>query len=312
MILTVTLNAAIDKTYVLPRFEPGGLFRATDVLSLPGGKGINVARVACSLGCDVTASGFVAGYNGKYIVEGCSQAGITPSFIETEGESRICMTFLDQSTDAVTEVLESGPTMGQHDLDAFCQHLGQLAKGAQYVIFSGSLPKGLPTNTYRQLVQLVKQTGAVPVVDSSGAALAAALEARPFLIKPNQPEAEALLGYALDSLEAKRRAVAELHQRGAEHVLLSLGSEGAILSDGNRLYQLPVLPIERLVNPVGCGDSLLAGLIAGLMRGWTLAEAARLGTACAAANALSLGAGIVQPEDVERFLVQAVVQEMSE
>lgn len=273
---------------------------------MPGGKGINVARVARTLGANVAATGFVAGYNGHYIANECAKQGISPSFCETEGESRICMTFLDQSSGAVTEVLEAGPVISQRAYDRFVVLLRQLASKARFVIFSGSLPPGLPVDVYRELLTEVRAAGAAPVLDTSGAALLSALSARPYLIKPNQPEAEALLGYRLDDFAAKRQAISDLLDMGAERVLLSLGEKGALFGDGTKLYQLPVLSLPRLVNPVGCGDSLLAGIITGLLRGDEWPDAARLGMASAAANALSLGAGSIRPEDVEAFLAQAV------
>lgn len=306
MIVTVTLNAAIDKTYVLPTFAPGALHRPQQVVSLAGGKGINVARVARTLGAEVTATGFVAGYNGKMIAQGCTENGITPSFCEIAGESRICMTFLDASTQTVTEVLEPGPTVAPEAFASFRDHLGGLAAQARYVVLSGSLPTGLAPDAYRQLLETVKAAGAIAVLDTSGAALAPALPAGPFLIKPNRAEAEALLGYELTDMDARQRAVDDLLRQGARHVLLSLGEEGALLGGGGRMYYLPVLAQENIVNPVGCGDALLAGVVTGLMRGYSMAEAATLGIASAAANALQLGAGVVTPDGVERLWERAV------
>ncbi|RNB87177.1 1-phosphofructokinase family hexose kinase [Brevibacillus fluminis] len=306
MIVTVTLNAAIDKTYVLSSFTTGALHRPQQVLSLAGGKGINVARVARTLGIEVTATGFIAGYNGKMIAEGCAKQAITPSFCEIAGESRTCMTFLDASSGSVTEVLESGPAVDPEAFASFRAHLGKLAAQARYVVMSGSLPQGLVADSYKLLIEEIKAAGAIPVLDTSGEALARALPAEPFLIKPNRAEAEALLGYPLADLEARRKAVADLMRLGARHVLLSLGEEGALLGGGTFLYELPALPQGPVVNPVGCGDALLAGVVTGLVRGYTLAEAATLGIACAATNAMSLGAGVVQIADVERLWEQTV------
>jgi tagatose 6-phosphate kinase len=308
MLVTVTLNAAVDKTYLLPRFQMGYLHRTRDVVSLPGGKGINVARVARTLGVEVTATGFVAGQNGRFIVEGCAREGIVPAFVETDGESRTCLTFLDEESGSVTEVLEYGPTIMEESSGKLQEILGELAKQAKFVVFSGSLPAGLPSDTYQTLMNLVRNAGALPVLDTSGAALEAGLRERPHLVKPNREEAEALLGYRLVNDETRQQAVRDLQQLGAERVLLSMGEEGAWFGDTEGVWHFPVIPLTSIANPVGCGDSLLAGVMAGILRGQDWPQAVRLGMASAAANALAIGAGQVERSVVERLLERAALR----
>ncbi|MED1783238.1 1-phosphofructokinase [Brevibacillus fortis] len=306
MLVTVTLNAAIDKTYRLSHFRAGELHRTRDVLSLPGGKGINVARVAKTLGQEVVASGFVAGHNGRFIAEGCVREGIATSFIEVNGESRLCLAFLDEQEKTVTEVLEPGPVLGEEELNLLQERLVLLGSKAQFVVFSGSLPAGLPANAYATLIRVVAQTGAKCVLDTSGQALLEALREAPYLIKPNQPETEALLGFSVDSEEARCRAVRELHARGARHVLLSLGEEGALFGAGSQIWRIAAssLPANEVKNTVGCGDSMLAGVLVGRMRDLNWPDAIQLGMACGAANTLSFGAGMITSEDVQRMLRQ--------
>lgn len=304
MLVTVTLNAAIDKTYRLSRFLPGQLHRTKEQLSLPGGKGINVARVAKSLGADVIATGIVAGHNGRFIAEGCAQAGIAPAFVEAEGESRCCLTLLDDETKAVTEVLEQGPTVSAAAFEQLFDKVRLLASQAAFVAFSGSLPAGVPDDAYAILIDQVRKAGALPVLDASGKALACGLSGRPYLVKPNRDEAESLLGYPLESEAAVDQALREIHGLGAGHVLLSLGEEGAWFSTGAERWRVPAFVLEEVANPVGCGDALLAGVLAGRLKGLDWKAAVRLGLASAGANALSVGAGMIDPVVVERLLHQ--------
>ncbi|MEK3746505.1 1-phosphofructokinase family hexose kinase [Brevibacillus sp. FSL K6-0770] len=304
MLVTVTLNAAIDKTYRLAHFRAGELHRTQEVWSLPGGKGINVARVANTLGQKVVTSGFVAGHNGRFIAEGCNREGIATSFVEVQGESRLCLTFLDEQAKTVTEVLEPGPAVGADELALLQARLTRLAQQATYVVFSGSLPRGLLVNTYAVLIKGLASSGAKCVLDTSGAALAEGIGAKPELIKPNQPEAEAILGYSLDSDDARYRAVRELCSRGAKRVLLSLGQEGAWFGDQDQTWRISAVPLAEaeVNNTVGCGDSLLAGVLTGRMRELAWPDAIRLGMACAAANTSSFGAGVVTAEAVQSMM----------
>lgn len=273
---------------------------------MPGGKGINVARVARSLGTDVIATGFVAGHNGRFIAEGCAKAGIAPAFVETEGESRCCLTFLDEETGEVTEVLEQGPVITDR---AFAQLKGKLrllASQATFVSFSGSMPAGVPLDAYQTLIDLVRQSGALPLLDASGTALVHGLKGRPCLVKPNRDEAQALLGYALDSEESILRGLREIHSLGAERVLLSMGEQGAWFFAGEEHRHFPAVQVENAINPVGCGDALLAGIIAGRMKDLEWDSAVQMGMASAAANVISVGAGMVDPVLVEQMLQLAV------
>ncbi|MDF2684606.1 MAG: fructose-phosphate kinase [Brevibacillus sp.] len=308
MLVTVTLNAAIDKTYRLQKLLPGQLHRTREQLSLPGGKGINVARVARTLGTDVIATGFIAGHNGRFIAEGCAKTGIAPAFVETDGESRCCLTLLDEESGEVTEVLEQGPIVTDRAFEQLKGKLRLLASQASFVSFSGSLPAGVPLDAYQTLIELVRQSGALPVLDASGSALVHGLKAQPYLVKPNRDEAEAILGYRLEREETIVQALRDIHALGAERVLLSLGEAGAWFSAGEEQWHFPVVQVENALNPVGCGDALLGGMITGRLKGLGWSEAVQMGMASAAANLLSVGAGIVDPDFVERMLRSTLLQ----
>lgn len=300
MITTVTLNAAIDKTYSVKSFEMDRVSRVSDMIAVPGGKGINVARVARLLGEPVTAAGFVAGFNGQFIRSGLDTEGIPHDFTEVPGESRLCLTVLDADNGTQTELLEPGPAIAESSLQSLKEKVKALAGRSTHVCFSGSLPLGCPPTLYAELITLAKDAGAEAVLDASGDALAAGLEAMPLLIKPNEHEIVRLLGRPASSDDELAACIRELMQRGIRHVVVSLGARGALAGSGGRVRRVAI-PAIRAVNPVGSGDAMVAGMVTALRRGSGDADAVRFGAACGTANALQMQAGVVTAEDVERI-----------
>ncbi|MEI7027480.1 1-phosphofructokinase family hexose kinase [Paenibacillus sp. y28] len=221
LITTVTLNAALDKTYVLPRFALHTANRVGRMLVYPGGKGVNMARVVHQLGGDVLAAGFAAGWNGERLAAELDARGVKHRFVPACGESRLALTIIDEEAEreassgaglarAVTELIEPGHRVTPQQLEALLETVQELARQSYIVALCGSLPEGAPADTYAALVEAARAEGALVFVDSSGAALAASLGARPDLIKPNAPEAAGLLGAPVPSDEAS--AVALLRQ----------------------------------------------------------------------------------------------------
>jgi tagatose 6-phosphate kinase len=196
MITTVTLNAAIDKTYYLPQFGLAQVSRVQRMFAEPGGKGINVARVIHQLGYPVIATGFAGGHNGRFIESALTEQGIQHEFIHIEGESRICLNIMDESTGASTELLEQGPSISAEAWLFMQTKLAQLAARSRIVCFSGSLPQGVPANGYAQLIDIVKRAGCLAFLDTSGAALLHGIAAKPDFVKPNEDELRALLRLA--------------------------------------------------------------------------------------------------------------------
>lgn len=300
MILTVTLNAAIDKTYTVPGFAAGGVWRAQEVRALPGGKGLNVTRVLHAMGIPVLATGFLAGHNGRWVEAALKEAGIAADFLWVEGETRLCHAFLDPEGQTTTEVLEPGPMLDERTLARFREHLASLLDGAEVVVFSESLPAGLPPDTYRVLVDDVKRAGKRAVVDTSGSAFAAALAARPDVVKPNRSELAAWWRRPCASKADVVEAVRYLQREAGGWAVVSLGDEGAVLASPRGLWYAPALPVPA-VNTVGCGDAMVAGFTMALLEGWSEEEALRMATALAASNAEQPGAGMVDPSAVKRL-----------
>lgn len=333
MITAVTLNAAVDKAYRIDGFSAGRLHRVQAMETGPGGKGNNVACIARALGAAVTATGFLAGFNGQFIADALDRRGIRHDFVWVAGESRVCMNITDTVSGTETEILEPGPAVQAKDEAAMLAKVAALAAQSRVVALSGSLPPGARPDLYRNLVDAARRAGALVILDTSGEALVRSFEASPCVLKPNAGElaglvqATGMLGAAdqaaLDGLAAGAsgweaaagavwRAGEALVARGVGAVVASLGPFGAALvTEGGRWYAKPV-PV-RALNAVGAGDALVAGLSVGLDREGRSGESAllaglRLGTACAASAVVQYGAGRVAPDDVAAWAPQVVVQ----
>ncbi|MGI9860809.1 1-phosphofructokinase [Moorella naiadis] len=307
MITTVTVNAAIDKTYIVENFSLNGVFRVQRVMAQAGGKGLNVARVVKALGEEVVATGFLGGHNGRFIEESLAVEGIKGDFVHVVGESRICLNILDPTGKSQTELLEPGPEVGLADREKLKDKVRTLARRSRVITMSGSLARRLPPGFYAELIAAVKQEGTRVILDTSGTALKEGLTSRPFMVKPNLQEAGALTGRHLEGETARRDFVRELLATGVEVVALSLGAEGALIGTGESLFQV-IPPQVRAVNTVGCGDAFVAGFAVALARGEDVVAAARLATAAAAASAASLGTGQVKNVLVNELLQMIIFQ----
>lgn len=311
MITTVTLNAAIDKTYTVPHFGTDNVFRVQSMTAVAGGKGINVARVTKTLGEDVTATGFVAGSHGAFITSGLDREKIAHDFVQVDGESRQCITVLDPAdSNRQTELLEPGPTITNGQLDAMKRKIGELAKRSTHMVFSGSLPKGCPAGTYAELIEEARSAnGSLRLIlDTSGDALVAGIEAKPTLIKPNEHEIRKLLGQAAGTEADLIACIRDLMGRGIPYVIVSLGGDGALAGCNGAVYRVQFPPME-IVNPVGSGDSMVSGMVVAMKRGYSDADLLRFGCACGSANALTSSAGNVRPEDVDLLFAAVSVAE---
>ncbi|RKN85024.1 1-phosphofructokinase [Paenibacillus ginsengarvi] len=308
LLTTVTLNAAIDKTYVMESFPLGKVSRVAEMISVPGGKGINVARVAKQLGGAVKATGFVGGSNGQFIVNEMTKAGLDNDFVAVDGESRLCLNMIDKSTGTSTEVLEQGTVLTAAAIEAMKAKVKQLAAESAIVAFSGSLPKGAPSSLYAELIGIAKAEGAKTFLDTSGDALVEGVRANPFFIKPNEDEIEKLLGGRKPERESDLHdGVKQLMEMGIGCVVVTLGASGSLAGYDDRLYRIRAPRIEA-VNPVGSGDSFVAGMAVALAAGRSIEQALRLATAAGTANALNAQAGHVVEADIDRLLEQVQIE----
>lgn len=310
--LAITLNPAVDHTYVVSGFEIGGANRTQQVHRMPGGKGNNVARILRSQQHEVTATGFLGGHTGEFINAGLTAAGISTRFVWLDGKaSRSCHTILDQETGMATEVLESGPEVGIREQEEFLQVLPDLVHDADVVVISGSAPTGIQAEFLERLAYLVRERTDRMVVDSSGTTLLSLLEGKPDLIKPNRDEIGALIGgdttesaqidFALNELIAR-------HLAPNGRVLISRGREGAVLVSEDNIHRARPPSIQS-TNTVGCGDALLAGFVDAWLTGADPPETLRQAIAFGTAAALQPVAGVVQQDDIERLILGVELKE---
>ena len=284
MILTVTLNAAIDKRYDVDDLAIGQVRRVRRVLASAGGKGLNASRGALLCGQEVVATGFVGGFAGKFVTSEITAEGMRDEFLRVAGETRTCINVIDAAGNS-TELLEPGVTIGEADLSSLFERYESLLDSVDVVTLSGSAPNGCPTDVYAKLVTAARQHGVPVVLDTSGELLQIGLMSRPTVVKPNREELAALVGSPLADDQAVVAAARRLTAQGPEWVVVSLGAEGAVAVSAHRAVHVSA-PLVTAVNPVGCGAVLVGALASGLASGLTvdaaLADAVRVSAAAAA------------------------------
>jgi 1-phosphofructokinase family hexose kinase len=303
MIITVTLNPALDKTLQVPNFAPGRRHRSVDQVTMPGGKGVNVARAIKRLGQPVIATGIAGGATGTRIVEALNDDAILNAFVRIREESRTNTAVLDPTTGLQTEINERGPSVTAQEFELFHDKLLYLAKGASMCVFAGSLPRGMDPAIYADLVRDVKRLGVTTVVDTDGEPLRLAIRAEPDIVSPNELEAEELVGQEFNDVEDRAQAVLEMTRLGAREAIMTVpdGCYANVLEDGPALYRVAV-PEQEPRSRIGSGDAFLAGYIAARYAGQSPIECLRYAVACGAESVQHFGAGVLDAARVERLL----------
>lgn len=287
MILTVTMNPSIDTRYTIDHLVVDDVNRVVPAKTA-GGKGLNVSRVLVQLGDEVVATGLLGGHSGAYLGDLMDADGIPHRFTPIAGESRTCIALLHDGNQ--TELLESGPVVSAEELEAFVANYSDLVGQASCVTLSGSLPKGVPADTYARLIAIAAAAGVPVLLDTSGAALDAALEAdvKPTLVKPNLTEINDLLGTSFtsdDLLDLQRTLAADPRFAGIDWVVVSMGAAGSVAFHGGRVLRARAPRIEA-VNATGSGDSTIAGFAHAIAAGADDEEVLRCGNACGTLNAM--------------------------
>lgn len=287
MIYTLTCNPALDCTVQMDVLQQGKINFVDGCTLTPGGKGVNVSRVLTAMGEANVALGFVAGSNGSMLESALQTMGLTTAFTHLdEGQTRINVKLYG---DTETELNAPGPHVPAEALERLERQLREWVKPADVVCLCGSLAPGLPVDTYGRLVALLRTLGVTEtVVDTTGGALTAALEQRPWLIKPNREELAALVGRALPTLTDVVEAASQLMEQGAQNALVTLGRDGAILCTTAGCWYQPA-PEGKVVGTVGAGDSTVAGFMRGYIDTDEWEEALRIGVACGSATAFMEG-----------------------
>lgn len=309
MITTVTLNVAIDKAYVVDTVEKGHVMRVQKCTNTPGGKGLNVAKVAKICGEDVIATGFVGGHAGAYVEEMLDVQQVKNDFVHTANETRSCINIL-AADGSSTEFLEPGAPVTEADVNAFLDKFAVLVEKSDVLTISGSVPKGVPTDIYARMVTLAKQQGKQIFLDTSGELLKEGIKACPTLIKPNDDEIEALLGVPVSNHKEILAGAKKLHEMGIAYVVVSLGADGALVVCDEGVYHGRPPKIET-VNTVGCGDSMIGAFAVAFARKQPVEEALAYAVAVSAANALTMATGHFETEDMERLFPNVTVEKLA-
>ena len=314
MIVTVTLNAAFARTITVPNFQRGQRHRASAGLPLAGGKGINVARALKALNVPVVATGFAGGQAGLRIVERLTGEAILNDFVRIEGESRTTTAVVDPTNQSYTEINEWGPAVRPEEIELFDAKLRYLSQGASLVVFAGSLPRGVNDDFYAEAIHDLARRQVPCALDCEGEPLRIGLEGEPFLVTPNQAEAEALVGQEFHDDEDFVLALDQIADRGARNVLITTESGCyALLREDKTVHRYRVdAPRVEAISRVGSGDTLLAGFAAAWAAGRGYDEALREGVAAGAASTLELGAGRFDPREAHRLHAGVTVTELAE
>ena len=310
MILTVTLNAAIDKSLSVPSFRLGRRHRTVEQRSTAGGKGVNVARLLASLGQPVIATGFVGGATGTRIVEQLTTESILNGFVHIAEESRTNISVLDPTTSEQTEINERGPEVNAAEVELFIEKLIYLARGAAICVLAGSLPRGVDPSFYATLIAELKRLDVVTIVDSEGEAMKLAVRAEPTVISPNMAEAEELVGHEFNDREEQVAALTELRALGSKEAIITLpdGCVASVLTDGQVAEHRVWIEPREAVASVGAGDAFLAGYVAARYNGSSPEECLRYAVACGAESTQRLGAGLIDPKGVDGLLSEVEVE----
>lgn len=308
MILTITANPSVDMSYQLDKFNIDGVTRTDRVTKHAGGKGIHVGYVLHELGEGVIHSGFVGGKLGEFIEEDLKARGQNSKFIKIKEPTRNCLAILHEGKQ--TEILEAGPTISASERDEFIKKLDEISEGCSVISMSGSLPKGLDPSFYEDIISYGKKKGIFVAVDTSGQTLKDVVNAKikPDLIKPNETEVADLLGEEITKNNIKD-ALKKAPLGEIEYVIVSLGSEGAVVKAKDRIFKASV-PKVVAINPVGSGDSSLAGAIFAIAKGKNPEEVIKTSMTCGLLNVLTEEIAHIEIEKFDKYYKEILVEEI--
>lgn len=307
MITTVCMNPSFDRTVTVDTLQPGHVNRIRTSRTDVGGKGVNVAVVASRLGMDAQVIGIAGRDGAARICSAMDGENVAHAFLEVTGSVRVNTKIVSLDGSGVTELNEPGPMITQVALNEFFSLAQEKAREADAVVLTGSLPPGCPAGTYRELIRCLSGTRCI--LDVGGTELVQGVEAKPFLIKPNHHELAAALGTELHTMDDIRRGAQSLVDAGAQHVVVSMGRDGALYVGAEGAFYAPEIPVE-VHSTVGAGDALVGGILYGLTKYGTMRDAFRCGVAAGTASVMTEGTQLVVPEDFRRLLERVQIQEL--
>ncbi|MFC6323224.1 tagatose-6-phosphate kinase [Companilactobacillus baiquanensis] len=313
MILTVTMNPSIDMSYPIDHLKIDDVNRVKDVSKTAGGKGLNVSRVINFMGTDILATGIIGGFFGKFIEKNLDQEQIQHSFTHIDQETRNSIALLHDNGNQ-TEILESGPTIAEEDNIRFLKDYKKLLEKTDLVTMSGSLPRGLGSDYYSKMIDIAKENNVKVILDSSGETLRTSLlnNNKPFLIKPNQNEIGQLVGekFERSNYDSIPYYLNSSIFDGVEWIVVSLGADGAIAKHNKKFYRVKI-PVIKVVNPVGSGDSTLAGLSVAISHEKSDEEILKTGMTTGILNTMEKRTGFINKDLFSKYYDEITVESMN-
>jgi len=298
-ITIVTLNPSIDRMYSINKLNIGNVQRSNSVSVTPGGKGLNVAKVCNILGYNANCIGFLGGFNGKFIENELRIKGIKTNYTYIDEETRVCLNLIDENG-VSTEILERGPIVHKKYIKKFKEELIRCLDDTKILVVSGSAPIGISKTYYKEIGDICRERDIKYILDASGEFLELALESKPFLIKPNKDELENLIKKKINSKEDAVNAGKLLWERGPQNIAISLGKDGMVFVNKDITLYVDV-PEIKVVNPVGSGDSSIAGFSYGFLNDYSIEETLKLANACGMSNATQIQTGYIDINQVIDF-----------
>ncbi|MCA1682700.1 MAG: 1-phosphofructokinase family hexose kinase [Actinobacteria bacterium] len=312
MILTVTLNAAIDRTIAVPNFRQGRRHRAVEASTMAGGKGVNVARALKLLGRPVIATGLAGGPTGARLMERLAEESILTDFTWIGGDSRTNIAVVDPTTGEQTEINERGPEVSAEELDRFLEKLVYLARGARICVIAGSQPPSVPADFCARIISELKEIGVEAILDTDGEPLHLSLRTEPAVVTPNAAEAEETVGHEFNDREELLAGVRGLVELGASEAVIT-SERGCVAiagtGEGRRAYEVTA-PVLDAVSTVGSGDAFLAGYVAARYEGVPPPDCLAYGVAAGAESTQHFGAGSIDRGEVEHVLESVEVADL--
>ncbi len=297
MIYTITLNPTLDITYLVKRITPGETTKALDVVKTPGGKGINVSRVLRAMGTDSIAITLIGGYTGEEVMNLLHEEGLILQIVKIENETRTNVIIRGKDDGQELVIRSAGPRVKDTETERINKLIFRMTTNPEVLVISGSLPPGIGEDIYYKLVVEGKRRGSKVILDAEGDPFEIGIEAKPHIIKPNRTEIEMFAGRALSDESELIQVAREIIAKGVEVVVVSMGDEGALWVTSRGLLRGWVPKLEE--DAVGAGDSMVAGIVMGIMRDESDEEIFHRGLCCALASVMSKGPALATPEFYE-------------
>ena len=310
MIITITLNPSIDISYRLDKFILDDVNRTSIVKKTPGGKGLNVTRVLNQLSSNVVPTGFLGGYTGEFIEEELEKLGIESKFLKVNGSTRNCIAILHEGKQ--TEILESGEEITKEEQDDFLKLFKDIAKDSSVITISGSMPPGIETNYYEKIIESLENENKKIILDTSGESLRNIIlnsKAKPFCIKPNETEIKQIENKDINTKEELVEYLKSDIFKGIELIVITMGGEGSLVKYKNDFYNI-IIPKVEVINPVGSGDSTVAGLAYGLDNNLGINEIIKYGMGCGILNAMEEKTGYINIEKLDDIMEKIIINKL--